>query len=654
MAFIIKSRPSGRSAEARNAQLIRASEFFDAEWYQAQNPDVRNAKADPALHYIRHGAREGRNPGPDFDAAAYLRAYPDVAASGLNPLIHYLLHGRAEGRRVASPDLHFGPDDGSLALPGLFPGSQFEELSLRDPSEIWAAIARLATPADILPRVSETLYSPTISIILPVYNTPPRYFREVLQSVYAQTYTRWELCIVDDGSSSQSAIAIFDELARSPDPRIKTRRLTENQGIARASHAALELASGEYVGFLDHDDLLTANALSEVVGCLRSDTAADFIYTDHVMINYEGTPTHYSAKPGWSPEFLLSTNYIVHFKVVRREVLMSIGGLSNETDNVQDLGVTCALAAAGARVRHVPKPVYLWREHRTSVALSTQAKPGIEDALIRVYDRHLAEQGIPAKQTWPAAFKAMRVGVFQLEFLGRSPSVALIVLNRGSTEDESVIRARFAPVLPAHVALHIVCLGPLEPGRVGISIKDDGSLLEFVNSLEAEVIVFANATTMFLGVDWLSRLSRYTAMDNMIGVAGGKTLDQWLQIRSGGMLLNEDGEYRTIGGGNFDSANGHWFNGQIASNVDAISSQLIATRRETFIEMGGIRFHTFGDLAGVTYSAALRSKGYRVVYDPFSRACDVGKVTASDEAWRAVHAAGRDGASFRMYEQLGA
>jgi len=539
-------------------------------------------------------------------------------------------------------------------VPGLFEGSNFEQLSIVDSRDISNIIKQSATPAEISARVSKSLYSPVISIIIPIYNTPPRFFREMLQSVFAQTYTNWEICVVDDGSSSPSTIAIFEELTQSPDPRIISHRLDVNRGIAGASHAALELAGGEYVGFLDHDDLLTPNALSEIVGLLREHSATDFIYTDHVMIDHDGNLKNYSRKPDWSPEFLLSTNYIVHFKVVRRELLLSIGGLQNEIDNVQDLGVTCALVAAGANVRHLAKPLYLWREHRSSVALSTQAKPGIEQLLLQVYDRYLRALGVAAKQTWPNVFKASRTGVFQLSFDGVPPSVALILLSRGSDEAESEIRARFANVLAPHVTLHIICLDPGSSDGIGAPIKSDEEMLEYLRSIDAEVVAFANTTAQFLGIDWVTRLAHYATIDPLVGAAGGKTVDPGLQIRSGGMLLDEDGIYRTIGGGSFDNANGHWFNGQIASNVDAIASQVMATRRSILIEMGGIGFHAFGDAAGVAYSAALRLKGYRVVYDPFSRICDAHRMAASDAAWRRIRTLGRDAAPLRIYEALGA
>lgn len=655
MAFR-KKRSALKKADLRHAELIRDNVLFNKAWYLAHNPDVRAAGVDAALHFVRHGGLEGRDPGPEFSTASYLLAYPDIARAGMNPLVHYLLHGQLEGRVRMPSGVHpYGLEDGRDDVPAfssVFAGSNFEELSISDPVAISRIITQSATPAELLARVSPSLYSPTISIVMPVYNTPPRFFREVLQSVFAQTYVNWELCLVDDGSSSPSTNAIFDELMQSHDPRIKTLRLAANRGIAGASHAAFELATGEYVAFLDHDDLLTPNALSEVVDCLRQDRDVDFVYSDHVMIDHFGTPKHYSKKPSWSPEFLLSTNYIVHFKVVRLSLLESIGGLRNEIDNVQDLGITCALAAAHARVSHVAKPLYLWREHRTSVALSTQAKPGIEDLLIKVYDKHLGALGVPAKQTWPSTFKAARTGVFQLEFTGSPPKIALVLLSRDSDEEEADIRARFAPVLAPSVTLHVVSLG--KAAKVGVTIESDDAMLDFLGTLDEEVVVFANTTAQFLGIDWLDRLARYAMMDPAIGAAGGKILDPYLRIRSGGMLLDGDGEYRTIGGGFFDRTNGHWFNSQIASNVDALASQLIATRRETLIEAGGMRFHDLGDVAGVAYSAALRAKGYRLVYDPFSRVCDVGRMSASETACKRIREIGREAAPLRVYEHLGA
>lgn len=652
MAFFQKRTASTRTTEDADVALLNASDLFDPEWYSKQNPDVVHAGIPATVHYVRHGAAEGRNPSPTFDSQFYLTAHPDVAASGMNPLVHYLLHGEFEGRH------RFPGGGGAIAaaetmiLPGLFEGSNFHELAISDSHALSRLITQSATPAEKLARASSELYSPLISIIIPVYNTPSRFFREVLQSVFAQTYSNWELCLVDDGSSSDVTIAIFEEMEQSADTRVRTRRMEINSGIARASHAALELAKGEFVAFLDHDDLLTPNALSEVIESLRADADVDFIYTDHVMIDRDGYPKYYAEKPAWSPEFLLSTNYIVHFKVVRRGLLVSLGGLRNEVDNVQDLGMTCTLAGAGARIRHLPKPLYLWREHGASVAFSSAAKPGIENLLIQVYDRYLAQSGIAARQTWPDVVKVDRTGVFRLEFTGNRPTVALIVLSRTLDEDEQGIRARFAPLMAPWVQLHIVTLGQTADGLAGIAVESDAAMLRFIHSLDAEIIAFASATGQYIGVNWLDRIVGYAAMDPMIGAAGGKVLDPWLQIRSGGMLSDEAGEYRTIAGGGFDNARSHWFIGQIASNVDAVSSQMMATRRSTLIEMGGIKFHEFGDAAGVAYSAALIQKGYRIVYDPHARHCDAGRLAMPASAGSKIRELGRRAAPMRRYLML--
>lgn len=655
MALFKKRRPKAKqSAEVAWANLVRESVLFDAKWYLQRYYDVAQAEVDPALHFVRHGGAEGRDPGPGFSTRFYLSSNPDVAASGINALVHYIEHGEREGRKpIAAASAQ--PDRGdALKIPGLFPGSLFEELSIQDPNEIARLIKRSATPAEKLARVDANQYSPKISIIVPVYNTPPRFFREMLQSVFAQTYVNWEICLVDDGSSSPPTLAIFNEMAQSTDPRIRTKRLDQNKGIAGASDAALDLATGEYVSFLDHDDLLTPNALSEVVSDLRADQALDFIYTDHVMVDHDGNPSHFARKPAWSPEFLLSTNYIVHFKVVRADLLRSIGGLKGEISNVQDLGVTCNLAASGAKVKYLSKPVYLWRAHRTSVALSTEAKEGIEGLLIKTYDRYLGQIGVKAKQTWPVKYQKSRVGVFQIEFTGGLPRAALILIARGPGDDVTSIRERFSPLLRESVDLHVVTLGKAGSNTVGIAIESDEAMLAFLLSLDTEVVAFSTTTAQYMGVDWLSRLTQYAVMDAAIGAAGGKVLDPWLQVVSGGMFVDAAGEYSTIAGGGFDNENAHWFVGQVASNVDAVSSQMMATRRLTLIEAGGIKFHAFGDAAGAAYCAELVLSGHRIVYDPYSRHCDSGRVSAPQSAWPQLRALSRKAAKLRRYEKLGA
>jgi glycosyltransferase involved in cell wall biosynthesis len=535
----------------------------------------------------------------------------------------------------------------------LFPGSVFSELSITDGAEAAKIIVKSSTPAGKLARPSAEEYSPCISLILPIHNTPADYFREVTQSIFAQTYANWEMCIVDDGSRCEATITIRQELERSSDPRIKVVTLPENRGIAEASQAALLTATGDYVAFVDHDDLITPNALSEVVALLRKDPTIDYVYTDHAMADRDGWPTSVSSKPEWSPEFLLSTNYIVHFKVVRRSLLLPLGGLAQEVSHVQDLGMSWRLVEANARIAHLPKPVYLWREHENSVAATTEAKPGIEKLLVNVYDRHLGHVGASASQTWPQPFRRSRVGVFRLNFEKIAVPTSLVVFMKSDIERTKDICARIGRDIASRIDLHFVSLGDHPANNAEVkSFTEDAELNEFLSSLDTEFVVFINSTARFITPKWLDDIAGYLTLDERIGAVGGKVLDEFLRVRAGGLLVDRNGNYKTICGGEFDNNPGHWWIGQVASNVDAVSAQLLAVRVKILLRSGGVRFRDYEDAWGVAFSQYLRENEFRVVYNPFSKIFDPGRLFISKEARERIAAVGRAASTKRYYTSL--
>jgi tetratricopeptide (TPR) repeat protein len=556
-------------------------------------------------------------------------------------------HGRIrEGRGTSvnhSPDI----------VKTLFPGSVFSELSVTSGAEAVKFMVKSATPAAQLARPSPEKYSPRISIILPIYNTAAGYFREVTQSIFAQTYTNWELCIVDDGSRSEETITIRRELERSSDSRIKVLTLPENRGIAEASHAALLRATGDYVAFVDHDDLITPNAFSEVVALLREDPTVDYVYTDHAMADQDGLPTSVSSKPEWSPEFLLSTNYIVHLKVVRRSLLVSAGGLAQEVSHVQDLGMSWRLVEANARIAHLQKPVYLWREHENSVASTTEAKPGIENLLVDVYDRHLCHLGASASQTWPQPFRRSRVGVFRLDFKKITVPTSLVVFMKSDFERTEEIRARIGRDIVNRIRIHFVSLGHHRTNEEEVRwFTEHAELTEFLASLNTEFVVFINSTARFITPKWLDDIVGYLTLDERIGAVGGKVLDEYLRVRAGGLLVDRNGNYKTICGGEFDNSPGHWWIGQVASNVDAVSSQLLAARVKVLLASGGVRFREYEDAWSVGFSQYLRENDFRIVYNPFSKIFDPGRIFISKEARERIAAVGRAASTKRYYAAL--
>jgi len=236
-------------------------------------------------------------------------------------------------------------------------------------------------------------YRPLISVVVPAYSPKPDFLRDCIESVLAQIYENWELCIVDDASPDETTCEIIKEYA-AIDDRIKYRFLKENQHIAHATNAAIEMAEGEFVALFDHDDLLWPNALYEVVAALNKNKELDFIYTDEDKIT-EDRHFHIGPffKPDWNPDFLHSVNYITHLSVIRKTLLDKIGGLKGDYNGAQDWDLFMRVTSATKNICHIPKVVYSWRIHELSTAKDTKSKPYVVEAQKKALEDDLTRKG---------------------------------------------------------------------------------------------------------------------------------------------------------------------------------------------------------------------------------------------------------------------
>lgn len=225
-------------------------------------------------------------------------------------------------------------------------------------------------------------YRPMISLTAPTYNTNEAHLRQMIESVIHQTYSNWELVIVDDASPDEQVREVIKEYQQN-DSRIRSKFLETNHHIAGATNQAIDMVSGEFTALFDHDDLLMPNALYEVVASLNDNHELDFIYTDEDKVTEQGK-VHYSPhfKPDWNPDLLLSINYITHLAVIRTSILKSIGGLRKKYNGAQDWDLFLRLAQTvqPERIHHIPRLLYSWRTHPNSTAQALEAKPYVIDA----------------------------------------------------------------------------------------------------------------------------------------------------------------------------------------------------------------------------------------------------------------------------------
>src|SRR6266542_2356254 len=265
---------------------------------------------------------------------------------------------------------------GSVAVPVVPAARPEPRRALDEPYDIWRARnTPSAHDLDAMRRqVEELSQRPLVSVVTPVYDVPEVLLRKCIESVRAQVYPDWELCLVDDGSTQPHVAKVLAEYA-ARDSRIRRASMERNSGIIAATSRALEMAQGEFVAFLDHDDELTPDALFEVVCRIEVEPDLDLVYTDEDRLDPEGRPFEPFFKPGWSPDLLTSLNYVCHLAVYRASHLRQVGGLRPGFEGSQDWDLVLRFTEQTTRIAHVPKILYHWRQTTTSVASSSEAKP---------------------------------------------------------------------------------------------------------------------------------------------------------------------------------------------------------------------------------------------------------------------------------------
>ena len=427
------------------------SVYFDSDYYLARNPDVEAARINPLVHYVMHGEAEGRCPNPLFDPAfyrramrerglppqqgtmlvhylreglalglptsrdfhpqRYLAAYPDVAAAGEEPLAHFLTHGGREGRN----------GNGAIGVAMLKPRAAALGASLL------GAVLRAPVAA---PRPYARLECPWISVVVPCYNSPPDHLRACIDSVLAQSYRNFELIVVDDASPKLAHLPLLE---RFEEEGICVVRATRNGGISRASNLGATRARGEWLLFLDHDDVLDPGALTALAERSLAVPAAHYIYSDCARISAGGEILDYHYKPDWSPELLLTYMYAGQVLCLRRELFERLGGFDHHFDGCQDHDLALRVAEADVQVEHIASVLYYWRAIPGSTALAARYKDYAHKAARRAIGASLKRRqssGRAKAAPWAAP---SRSNFFQVGFGDGGPTVTILIPTRDNT-----------------------------------------------------------------------------------------------------------------------------------------------------------------------------------------------------------------------------
>ena len=487
-----------------------------------------------------------------------------------------------------------------------------------------------ATPRDLDRMRQEALafvYHPLVSIITPVFNTPVRWLRECIESVLTQTYENWELILIDDHSTDPETLRCLTELAAA-DSRIILAKDEEKRGISAASNRGLALAQGDWVGFLDHDDLLEPDALFQNVKWLQKHPDADLIYSDEDKLTERGFDSPI-FKPDWSPDYFLSCNYVCHFTLIRRELIKKVGGFRSKFDGAQDYDLFLRVIEQTNRIDHIPRVLYHWRRTLTSTADNVQCKPGMLQAGRLALEGHLERKQQAGHVTvdWRTYLywvkreltEAKKISIIipvrdRVDLLARcidsltrktiyAPYEIIVVDNDSQSEDARAYFSHFK-----HRLLHY-------SRPFNLSALNNFA----VKQTDSPWLLFLSYYTEVLDADWMTTMAEHVQRPE-VGAVGLRLLYPDDTVQHAGIVVGVGGIAEYAFRGSPAEVPGVCRQLQATRNYSAVTGACLLTRRDVFEEVGGfdeecLPVH-FND---VDLCLKMRRAGYSIVYTPFAR-----------------------------------
>ena len=473
-------------------------------------------------------------------------------------------------------------------------------------------------------------YSPLISVAVPAYRTPEKFLAQMIDSLLAQTYGNWELCIAN-GSPEDSAMKKVLEEYTKKDSRIRVSELTENKGIAGNTNAALEMAQGEFVGLLDHDDLLAPNALYEIVRALDEDRNLDAVYTDEDKVTTE-LDEHFQPhlKPDFNLDLLRSNNYICHFFVVRRSIVQKVGGFRQEFDGAQDHDFIFRCIETAEKVGHIPEILYHWRTHKASTADNPASKMYAFDAGKRAIEAHLKRTG-----TEGTVSHTPDLGFFRVKYpVQGQPLVSIIIPNKDEKETlkaciDSIREKTEYPNYEIIIVENNSTTDEIFQYYKELSQDPRIRLLRWkkefnysainnygVRHANGEYLLFLNNDVTVITPGWIKELLG-VCQRSEVGAAGVKLIYPDDTIQHAGCVIGLGG----IAGHMFvdmpANRTGYLHKASILQDMSAVTAACMMMKRTAFEEAGGFTEKLSVAFNDVDLCLKVRKNHKLIVYDPY-------------------------------------
>ena len=477
-------------------------------------------------------------------------------------------------------------------------------------------------------------YRPKISFVVPLYKTPEKYLRRLTESFQEQTYSNWELCF-SDGSGAQSPLTELLKELTAKDNRIKYVSHEEPLQISENTNSAIEIATGDFIAFADHDDELTPNALFECVKAINEKPQTLVIYTDEDKMSMDGHKffqPHF--KPDYNPDLLCTVNYICHLFVVSRKVIEKVGGLRSEFDGAQDYDfvLRCVEAVKDEEICHIPKILYHWRCHEDSTAENPESKLYAFEAGRRAVQAHYERTGIHAE-----VFKGEYLGLYRTKFIrDHDPLISIIIPNKDHIDDlkrcmESIEQKstykNYEYIIVENNSTDSATFEyykklEAENPKVRMVYWDGVFNYSAINNYGAsfakgEYLLLLNNDTEIINPDCLEELLGY-CMRKDVGAVGARLYYEDDTIQHAGVVIGFGG----IAGHCFvqqkRGTTGYCHRIICAQDYSAVTAACMMVKKSAFDAVGGLSEELAVAFNDIDFCMKLRKAGYLIVYNPYA------------------------------------
>lgn len=495
--------------------------------------------------------------------------------------------------------------------------------------QIW--ITNNEPTKDELEKQKKTKFkiNPKISLIVPMYNTNEKFFEELVNCLIDQTYSNWELCLADGSPEKNNKLKrIYGK-----DERIKYTYLGENKGIAGNTNEALSLATGDYIGLLDHDDLLPVFSLYEVVKCINENTDVEFIYTDEDKFEEVGGKRYDPYfKSDFAPDTLRANNYICHFSIFKKELMDKLEGFRSKYDGAQDYDILLRMSEETNKIVHIPKILYHWRVHSLSTAKSGgTAKPYAYEAGILALQDHINRLGLKGKVEHGNTLGTYKINY---EIIG-NPKVSILIPNKDYKSTlEVCLKSLIKLTTYKNYEIIVIENNSEEKETFNYYKQIDGKnnvkviyfpekkfnyskIINFgVENSTGDYIVQLNNDTELITPNWLEEMLMFAQRED-VGAVGAELFYPDKTIQHAGIIIGIGGVAGHVFKNLPKGIHGYFSKDAMIQNLSAVTAACIMTPKSIYEKVGYMDEKFKVAFNDVDFCLKIREKGKLIIYNPY-------------------------------------